>query len=64
VEGKQIGWEDILNNWGLVVPDLAETYGIDLYDPALDDRPWPWLRGLILGLLGTPNTRIARKLIR
>lgn len=60
--GKQIGWIDILDNWALVVPDLAEFYGVDLYDPALSSRTWPWLRGLIYGLLSTPASRLARAL--
>jgi len=61
-EPKRIGWEDILDAWNLVVPDLADIYGVDLYDPALESRPWTWLRGLIYGLLSTPSSRLARKL--
>lgn len=50
-QGKGVGWDDIFEHWAHVVPDLAEVYGVDLYDSAYADRPWPWLRGLILGLL-------------
>lgn len=60
--GKRIGWSDILDNWALIVPDMAQFYGIDLYDPALNSRPWPWLRGLIFDLLSTPGSRLARAL--
>ncbi|OJX98675.1 MAG: hypothetical protein BGO96_04670 [Micrococcales bacterium 73-15] len=45
-----IGWGDILQHWSLVELDLHEVYGADLHDPALD-RPWPWWRARITGLL-------------
>lgn len=53
-----IGWGDILQHWGLVELDLHEVYGADLHDPTLD-RPWPWWRARITGLLGA-DTRIRR----
>ena len=51
-EGQRVGWADILEHWDVVVPDLAAVYGVDLYDPAYRGRSWPWLKGLIIGLLG------------
>lgn len=63
-EAKRVGWKEILEAWDLVVPDLAEVYGVDLYDPALKRRPWPWLRGLLMGLISTPNSRLSRHLAR
>lgn len=59
--GRSIGWADILEHWPLVVRDLAEHARVDVYDPALDARPWPWLRTHILGLLDIPS-RLTRAL--
>jgi hypothetical protein len=59
--GRQIWWTDIVRHWDLVIQDLAEKYGIDLYDPAVLARPWPGVRTLILGLLSSPS-RLARAL--
>lgn len=56
-----VEWGDLLDRWGLIVLDLLEVYGVDLYDPSVRDRPWPWLRGLILGLLSRPS-RLSRDL--
>lgn len=50
-----IWWADIVPHWGLVQRDLAEKYQLDLHDPAVLARPWPGVRGLILGLLTEPS---------
>lgn len=55
-------WIDILTRWDLVICDLAEKYGIDLYDPAVRARPWPGVRTLIFGLLSDPSSRLHRAL--
>lgn len=54
-------WRDILTRWALVEADLHSVYGIDLHDPALERRSWPWLRSRVLGLL-TVESRLARAL--
>lgn len=56
-----MSWIDVLANLDLVVLDLHETYGADWFDPNLD-RPWPWWREHIWGLLST-DSRLARKLL-
>lgn len=41
--------------------DLHEVYGADWSDPSLE-RPWPWWRDRIFGLLGT-DSRLFRRLV-
>lgn len=48
---KTIWWIDIVKHWDLVVCDMSSRYGIDLYDPAVQARPWPGIRTMIFGLL-------------
>jgi len=38
--------------------DLSERHSLDLYDPAILARPWPGVRGMILGSLTDPTTRL------
>lgn len=52
----------LVNNWRLVVAELAER-GIDLYDPAVLARPWPGVRAVIFSLLDS-NTRLRAVLTR
>jgi len=54
---SRIGWRTILDNWDMVVADLLET-GVDLWDPALADRPWLWLRTAVFALFDKPHTRM------
>jgi hypothetical protein len=42
-------------HWSEVVADLAETFGVDLYDDAVLARPWPGVRTMILSLLSAPS---------
>ena len=49
-------------NWRLVIAELMER-GIDLYDPAVLDRPWPGVRALIFSLLDS-DTRFRAVLTR
>lgn len=51
----------LVQNWRLVVADLALHYHVDLYDPAVLARPWPGVRTMIHSLLDQ-NTRLARVL--
>lgn len=54
----------ILRLWPLVVPDLSELYGIDVYDRELmHSRPWPWLRQHLIGLLSSRQSRVRRVLL-
>lgn len=50
------GWYHIVTHWDAVLTDMAEVYGLDLYDPAVQARPWPGVRTLILSLLRRPST--------
>lgn len=54
-------WADLLARWELVEADLHETYGID-FDALPGPRTWRWLRVRIVGLVASPDTRIARAL--
>lgn len=51
-----------MSHWQLVEVDLHQTYAADWHDPTLE-RPWPWWRDRILGLLST-ESRLARALLR
>ncbi|WP_105567126.1 hypothetical protein [Microbacterium halophytorum] len=53
----------LVENWRLVVADLALHYGVDLYDPAVRGRPWPGVRTMIFSLLDS-DTRLRRALTR
>jgi hypothetical protein len=44
--------------------DLHDTYGIDLFELPLADRPWWWWRARILGLLRVPTSRILHHLTK
>lgn len=44
--------------------DLSEFHGIDLFDPAVQARPWLGIRTLIYGLLSDPRSRLRRALPR
>lgn len=59
--GRSIWWADIVPHWDLVARDLADRFGIDLWDPVVLARPWPGVRTLVLGLLSEPS-RLANAL--
>lgn len=49
-------------HWDLVVLDLHEVYGLDVYDrELLRSRPWRWLQVHMVGLLST-ECRVQRVL--
>ncbi|WP_282946950.1 hypothetical protein [Cellulomonas endometrii] len=52
----------IVTNWRVVVADLAQHFGVDLYDPAVLDRPWPGVRTMLFALLDMPESRLRRVL--
>lgn len=54
---------DFAAHWDLVIRDLADTYGIDLYDPTVLARPWPGIRILMWGLIHEPS-RLLRALTK
>lgn len=56
---QQVGWKDILAHWRLVVLDLSEVYGIHF---EVTDIPWPGLRDRVIGLVGSPDSRLSRAL--
>ena len=60
VDGSLLG---IVTNWRLVVADLAQHFGVDLYDPAVLARPWPGVRIMIHSLLDMPESRLRRALL-
>lgn len=51
----------LVENWRVVVADLALHFGVDLYDPAVLARPWPGVRTMIYSLVGS-DTRLRRVL--
>ena len=53
----------IVSHWRCVVADLAEFFGVDLYDPAVLARPWPGVRTMIHALLDMPESRLRRALL-
>lgn len=53
----------LVSNWRSVIADLMKQ-GIDLYDPAVRERPWPGVRTLIFDLIDTPGSRIREALTR
>ena len=57
-------WCAIVEHWRVVVADLALHYRIDLYDPAVLDRPWPGIRTMIFALIDQRDTRLRRALTR
>lgn len=53
-------WPQLLKQWSLIEADLHSEYGIDLDEPAAQERTWRWLRVRILGLLTAPTpTRLS-----
>lgn len=52
----------IVTHWRVVVADLAQHFGVDLYDPSVLDRPWPGVRTMIFALLDMPESRLRREL--
>lgn len=63
-DGQPITWAQLLEQWPTIAADLLDVYGVDVWDRRLmRHRPWPWLRGLVRGLLAA-DTRIARLLAR
>ena len=42
--------------------DLAQFFGVDLYDPAVLDGPWQGVRTMIVALLDMPESRLRRVL--
>ena len=59
MDGSLLG---IVTHWRVVVADLAQFFGVDLYDPAVLDRPWPGVRTMIFALLDMPESRLHRVL--
>ncbi len=59
IDGSLLG---IVTNWRCVVADLGQYFGVDLYDPAVLDRPWPGVRTMIFSLLDMPESRLRRVL--
>lgn len=54
----------LVMHWRLVIADLADFFGIDLYDPAVRSRPWMGVRTMIFALLEQPDSRLRRALTR
>jgi len=52
----------IVTHWRVVVADLAQHFQVDLYDPAVLDRPWPGVRTMLFALLDMPESRLRRVL--
>ncbi|WHP18840.1 hypothetical protein [Cellulomonas sp. ES6] len=52
----------IVTHWRVVVADLAQYFGVDLYDPTVLARPWPGVRTMIFALLDMPESRLRREL--
>lgn len=52
----------LLTNWRLVVADMGQFYGIDLYDPSVRARPCQGVRTMIFSLLDMPESRLRRAL--
>lgn len=52
----------LLAHWRLVVADLAEHFGVDLYDPAVRSRPCQGVRTMTFALLEMPESRLRRAL--
>ena len=55
----------IVTHWRYVAVDLVTIHGVDLWDPAVRDRPWPGVRNLIFSLLEPDSpSRLRRALTR
>ena len=54
----------IATHWRIVVAEMAEVYGLDLYDPAVLARPWPGVRTMIFALLERPHGHLRAALTR
>jgi len=54
----------LVMHWRLVIADLADFFGIDLYDPAVRSRPWMGVRTMIFALLEQPDSRLRKALTR
>ncbi len=54
----------IASHWRIVLAEMAEVYGVDLYDPAVLARPWPGVRTMIFALLERPGGRLRGALTR
>ena len=54
----------IVTHWRIVVAEMAEVYGLDLYDPATLARPWPGVRTMIFALLERPHGHLRAALTR
>ena len=52
----------ILENWRAVVADFLTIYHLDLYDPAVLDRPWLGVRTALYALLDNPASLLRRAL--
>lgn len=52
----------IVTHWRLVIADLAEFFGVDLYAPTVLDGPWPGVRTMLFSLLDKPESRLRRAL--
>lgn len=50
----------LLELWSLIDADLHDVYGVDTATGILRRRPASWLINRIVGLLTSPDTRIAR----
>ena len=54
----------LVMNWRVVTVEVAEVYGIDLYDPAVLARPWPGIRDMIFALIDRPGGWLRAALTR
>lgn len=52
----------ILANWRLVIADMAQFFGTDLYDPAVRAKPCQGVRTMIFALLEMPESRLRQAL--
>ena len=56
-KGPRLDWSllGLVSAWRCVVADMAEVYGLDLYDPEVLARPWPGVRTMIFALIDRPS---------
>ena len=52
----------LVTHWRIVLADLSLHHQLDLWDPAVQARPWPGIRSMIYSLLDQ-DTRLRRALM-
>lgn len=62
--GRSVWWSHIVAEWDSVAWDLSAIHGVDLHDPAVRARSWLGVRGMILGLLRDPSSRLFAALMK